>query len=306
MFQTAPAIIKNHQAKECKERRKYRLSQSESMPLLADHPLRSRSPSPPPAVVAPPLKALITAPVIIAVLNYALLALIEISFTAILPVYLASSPLSLTPRAIGFLIGGMGIFNVTFQALCTAALVEQWGAKRVYQVAIFAFFPLWMLLPIAVRIATTSDSDSYPWILWLLACVGVVLVTIVNMSFGKHSNLLYWSICSSNLYRHHLPLHSLSGSDAYSSGSNKRLSTDYGFTHADHWPSLCHLALCRLSRTPAAWWRFSICRVGSDSCCDLLGLLSPTSDVNDRSSCAHDTTTIYICTYWGCNGVSGE
>lgn len=140
-------------------------------------------------VVAPPLKALITAPVVIAVLNYALLALIEISFTAILTVYLASSPLSLTPRAIGFLIGSMGIFNGIFQALCTATLVEQWGAKRVYQVSISAFFPLWALFPIAVRMATTDDSDSYPWRLWILACVGVVLVTVMDMSFSKHSNL---------------------------------------------------------------------------------------------------------------------
>lgn len=187
IFQTAPAIMKRHQAQECKERRKSRLIQSESTPLLHDHPdaMRSRSPSPSPVIVAPPLTALITAPVVITVLNYALLALIEISFTALLPVYLASSPLSLTPRAIGFSIGGMGVFNGIFQALCTAALVERWGAKRVYQVSIFAFFPLWALFPITVRLATTHDSDSYPWSLWLVACVGVVLVTIMAMSFSE-------------------------------------------------------------------------------------------------------------------------
>ena len=184
MFQTAPTIMKRRQAKECKERRKSRLLQSESTPLLGDQP--SRSPSPSPVVVAPPLMALLTAPVVITVLNYALLALIDISFTAILPVYLASSPLSLTPRAIGFSIGGMGVFNGIFQALFTAALVERWGAKRIYQVSIFAFFPLWALFPIAVRLAATHDSDLYPWSLWLVACAGVVLVTVMAMSFSEH------------------------------------------------------------------------------------------------------------------------
>ena len=186
-FQTAPAVVKKRQDKEYKERRKSRLSPFESTPLLDDHSSRSRSLSPP-AVVAPPLRELFTAPVIIAVLNYSLLALTEISFIAILPVYLASTPLSLTPRAIGIFIGGMGIFNGTFQTLCTAALVDQFGAKRVYQVSICAFFPLWTLFPIAVGMATAGGIDSRPRSLWLLACIGVVLATIMDMSFSKHSS----------------------------------------------------------------------------------------------------------------------
>ena len=161
---------------------------SESTPLLGGHQAGTE-PSPPPVVVAPPLKTVITAPVIIAVLNYSLLALCNIAYLAILPVYLASVPLSLTPRTIGIFMGGMGIFNGTFQVLCTAALVERWGAKRMYQVSICAFFPLWMLFPIAVSTANNSSTDPCPWILWLLACIGVVLVTITSMSFSKYSRL---------------------------------------------------------------------------------------------------------------------
>jgi hypothetical protein len=154
-FQTAPAVVKRHQAKEYKERRKSRLSRPSLhhcwMITHRDPVHHHHSP----AVVAPPLKALLTAPVIIAVLNYSLLALPRFPSPPFFPVYLASTPLSLTPRAIGILIGGMGIFNGIFQALCTAALVERWGAKRVYQVSICAFFPLWALFPIAVSMATT-------------------------------------------------------------------------------------------------------------------------------------------------------
>lgn len=178
--------MKRHQDEEYKERRKYRLSQSESMPLLGDPPPRSRSSSPSPAATAPPLRTLLTTPVIVAVLNYALIALSEISFTALLPLYLASSPLSLTPRAIGIFIGGMGIFNGVVQALCTAALIERWGARRLYQASVCAYFPLWALFPIAVRLAPADDSNSYPWILWLLACAGVVFATLMDMGFSKY------------------------------------------------------------------------------------------------------------------------
>jgi MFS family permease len=140
---------------------------------------------------APPLRALFTAPVIISVLNYSLLAISEISFTALLPVYLASTPLSLTPRAIGLLIGSKGIFNGIFQSLCTAALVEKWGVKRVHQVSLCAFFPLWALFPIAVSMATTDDSTgSSPWGLWLLIFIGVMLATVMDMSFSKHPCLI--------------------------------------------------------------------------------------------------------------------
>ena len=146
--------------------------------------------------------ALLIAPVIIVVLNYSLVSLAEIFYLAILPVYLASTPLSLTPRAIGVFMGGMGIFNGVFQLLCTAPLVERWGAKRVYQVGICAYFPLFALFPIAVGIATTDGVDSHPWRLWLLALVGVMLQAVMDMSFSKHSNrqmlcpTVYWLINS--------------------------------------------------------------------------------------------------------------
>ena len=176
IFQTAPA-------RECL---KSSLQPSEITPLLDGHQPRSRSPSPRPATVAPPLKAIITAPVIAAVLNYSLLALCEISFLAILPIFLASAPLSLTPRTIGILMGGMGIFDGTFQVLFTGALVERLGAKRMYQVSICAYFPLWALFPIAVSM---TSADSYSWRVYFLACIGVMLATVTSICFSKHSNL---------------------------------------------------------------------------------------------------------------------
>ena len=173
ILQTSPAI----------ERHRPFISQSDTTPLLDGHQQLSRSPSSRPEALAPHLKAVITAPVIKAVLNYSLLSLCEISFLAILPIYLASTPLSLTPREIGIFMVGMGISSATSQILCTSAVVKRWGAKRMYQVSICAYFPLWMLLPIAVSMA----SADYPlWSVHLLACVGVILMATADMAFSKH------------------------------------------------------------------------------------------------------------------------
>jgi hypothetical protein len=190
IFQTAPAVVKRRQAQIYEKHSKFRLPPSESTPLLDDYQPPSHPPSS--TVEAPPLSALCTVPVLIAVLNLSLLALSDMSFSAILPLYLASTPLSLTPRAIGISMGGMGIYNGVFQVLCTAPLVERWGAKRAYQFAICAFLPLWALFPMAASLASVDGGNSYPWALWLLAALGVILVPIVDMSFSKNSSLQLW------------------------------------------------------------------------------------------------------------------
>jgi hypothetical protein len=123
------------------------------------------------------------------VLNYGLLALSEICFDAILPVYLASSPLSLTPRAIGVFMGGVGAVRGIFQVLCTAGLVERLGAKRIYQVGICAYFPLWALLPIAVDMVSGDDNWLNRWDVWLFAVISVILTTIASMAFSKYAGL---------------------------------------------------------------------------------------------------------------------
>ena len=122
-------------------------------------------------------------------LNYSLLAFSDIAFLAILPVYLASTPLSLTPRAIGIFIGGMGIVGGILQVFYTATLIERWGAKRVYQASICAIFPLWALFPIAVNVATVNDTSLYPWSIWFLAFIGVILVTAVYIAYSEYSIL---------------------------------------------------------------------------------------------------------------------
>jgi MFS family permease len=82
--------------------------------------------------------------------------------------------------------GRNGYFQWGISILITSALVKRWGAKRMYQVAICAYFPLWALFLIPV---STVSADYYPWSAHLLACIGVMLVAAADITFSKHSNL---------------------------------------------------------------------------------------------------------------------
>ena len=156
-FQTATAISRT-QAKEYKEPRESRLSRPESAPgwvithrgLVHHHIQRSRHHP------QGPFHYQRCAQLLASGLNRDILHRPS-------PIHLASTPLSLTPRAIGILSGSMGIFDGIFQAVYTAALIERWSTKRVYQASVCAFFPLWALSPVAVNIATSVETDfSYP------------------------------------------------------------------------------------------------------------------------------------------------
>ena len=113
-------------------------------------------------------------------------------YCAILPVHLALTPLSLTLRATGTFIGGlgMGMSGGILQVFCTARSIDRWGAKRVYQVLICTIFPLWVSFPIAVSASTKDDTDRYPWSLWFLAFIGLISVTAVNTAYSEYSSLI--------------------------------------------------------------------------------------------------------------------
>jgi hypothetical protein len=285
VFQTAPAVVHRQQAQIYEKHSRFRVPPSESTPLLEDY----QPPSHPPCstVEAPPLSALCTVPVLIAILNLSLLALSDMSLSAILPLYLASTPLSLTPRAIGVFMGGMGIYNGVFQVLCTAPLVERWGAKRAYQAAICAFLPLWALFPMAASLASVDGGNSYPWAIWLLAALGMILVPIVDMSFSEHFQpqpqpepgpavvVSYRSPAHHLLHRHHLPLRSRCVPDARSPRRDQRPLTDHRVAHARGRPRMCHLVVCGLERTPTDGRTFSVFRVLPNRCRHCRGLVPP-------------------------------
>ena len=99
-----------------------------------------------------PLKALLTRPILMSVACYALLALLDISFRAMQPLFYATpiefGGLGQSPAWIGSMMSLFGIMNGVVQAFLFPVLIERWGPKRVYVSGMAMFAVLFTIFPI--------------------------------------------------------------------------------------------------------------------------------------------------------------
>ena len=132
-----------------------------------------------------PLRALLTRNVIIAAGNYASLALVDIAFCAIQPLFLATpiefGGLGLPPPTIGNLLSVYGILNGASQGFFFAHANDRFGSKTVFLVGIGSALLVFSLFPFINFLARTQGYSSLVW--------GVVLFQLgvsatINFSYG--------------------------------------------------------------------------------------------------------------------------
>ncbi|KAG1785988.1 major facilitator superfamily domain-containing protein [Suillus plorans] len=133
-----------------------------------------------------PLRALLTPSIVIPIANYALLALLDISFRALLPL-LFSTPthlggLGFDPATIGSWMALFGITSGVFQALFFARIVDWIGPKRVFCVSVSCYAPLMAMFPIMSWIVRARGEVDYAITFALLCLTGMQLVR--DMAFG--------------------------------------------------------------------------------------------------------------------------
>lgn len=132
-----------------------------------------------------PLRALLIPRVIISAGNYALLAIVDISYRTVLPVWMSTpvtmGGLDLSPQAIGALLSIYGITNGTLQILTFSKAVEYMGAKRIYIYGIIASLPIFALMPITNLVAREEGLGVTVWSLLALQCF---LSIAVNYCYG--------------------------------------------------------------------------------------------------------------------------
>ena len=155
-----------------------------------------------------PIRALLTKPVIWSVLNYASLALLEMSYRAVQPLFFSTpielGGLGLPPSTIGIVLGCFGIVDGIFQALFFAKFVDQFGPKRIFYLGMTMFIPLWCLYPIMSILAKTGGITTT---VWALVFVQLALCVIMDMAYGAPLSpvqpcFLFW--CLNNVTRLHL------------------------------------------------------------------------------------------------------
>jgi len=166
-----------------------------------------------------PLRSLLTERVIIAASNYALLALVEINYRAIQPVFLATpvalGGLGLSPSVIGNILSTYGVVNGIFQVFFFAKIVKHWGAKKTYLVGLVFSVPAVALFPI-LSLLVRRDGLSGP--AWVLLMVHTLIPIGMSMSYGMPiragssvdvpQETVALTLCRSNI-----PLHSSSSAE---------------------------------------------------------------------------------------------
>ncbi|CCL98009.1 uncharacterized protein FIBRA_00002 [Fibroporia radiculosa] len=133
-----------------------------------------------------PLRALLTPRVVISGGSYALLALMDLSYRTVLPVYLSTpvalGGLALSPQTIGTLLSAYGFAAGVLQLLLFSRLTEWWGPKRVYVAGLACALPVIALCPLMNHIARMGGGGT---VLWTLLAVQTIVSVALNFCYGS-------------------------------------------------------------------------------------------------------------------------
>ena len=133
-----------------------------------------------------PLQKLLVYPVIISIANHAILAFLNISTIALLPLFLSMpldiGGLNLSPPTIGYIIGTFGITNATFQGFFLNHIVHRWGNRNVFIAAISTFIPIFLIFPVINFVAVGWGQWSLG--VWILLGLLITLLTLADMAYG--------------------------------------------------------------------------------------------------------------------------
>ncbi|KAI5981489.1 major facilitator superfamily domain-containing protein [Pisolithus marmoratus] len=133
-----------------------------------------------------PIRTLLkTYSVMIPIANYGVLALVDIGFFALVPLFYATpveiGGLGLSPFAIGVCMMAYGIGNGLFQMLFTTRAIDYFGEKKVFCSAVLAFFPIIATFPI-MNWVIQVQKEVGPTI-WALIFVQLLSWAVVDMSY---------------------------------------------------------------------------------------------------------------------------
>ena len=136
----------------------------------------------------PPLRSLLTRPVLITLVNYAMLSFLDVASESLIPLMwstpVESGGLSFSPVSIGFWMSVYGCMSGIFQFAVFSRIVGHFGLRSVFVastalcILIFAAFPLENLV---LRHATGGLNLT----IWLLILLQLGLLGIHKIGFGK-------------------------------------------------------------------------------------------------------------------------
>jgi len=142
-----------------------------------------------PEVKTLPFRDLLIPRVVVATCAYAAVALIEISFRAVQPVFYATpinmGGLGLDTPEIGIILAVLGILNGTLQALFFVRLHSWLGGRNLYLFSVFSCFPMLALFPV---ISSTAKVQGLSYFVHFLVGLQLLLFVILYSAYGAHDH----------------------------------------------------------------------------------------------------------------------
>lgn len=138
-----------------------------------------------PDELPPPLRALLTIRrVVIAAANYASLALCDIAFSTLLPVFLSTPPAfggpGLSPATIGILLTIAGVLNAIFRLTYMTQTLRVCGPRKTYLAGLVFMFLGFVTFPV-LSLAARRELDT---LVWALALVQALIPIGTSLSYG--------------------------------------------------------------------------------------------------------------------------
>lgn len=129
----------------------------------------------------------------IAVINYTILAFLDIAIRALQPLFLTASPsaggLGFSVPAVGTCLAAFFVASGVYQAVAFAPLYEWLGPKRIYVISMGMFIPIFALFPMMRASAGASGNEggaaSLSISTWVELALQIILYVIMDMGFSE-------------------------------------------------------------------------------------------------------------------------
>ncbi|KAH7924289.1 MFS multidrug-resistance DHA1 sub-family [Leucogyrophana mollusca] len=132
-----------------------------------------------------PFRELFIPRVFVAAGSYAAVALVDIAFRTVQPVFYSTpielGGLGLDPPAIGTILAALGLLNGICQALLFARLHERFGPKNLYIFSVIAAVPMMAVFPVISALARGKYPD---WSVYTFVGIQVFLLVVMNFAYG--------------------------------------------------------------------------------------------------------------------------
>ncbi|KAN0136120.1 major facilitator superfamily [Lactarius tabidus] len=144
-----------------------------------------------------PLRALLTRPVVVSVVNYGMIGLLEVTAVALIPLIWSTSVefggLGMSPTSIGLWMAGYGFLNGIFQFVAFPHIVGRLGPRRVFIASILCFFPVYIMFPFE-NLALRDSGSGMSVIAALFIMLQLLAISLTDMGFSA----IFMYICSAS------------------------------------------------------------------------------------------------------------